>query len=65
MQTCYPELKAEDKAFPNTSYVARNIVCLPMFSELTDEQVKGVTGVIANIHEHAEEVKLALHREKR
>jgi len=65
MQTCYPELKAEDRAFPNTSYVARNIVCLPMFSELADEQVKGVIGAIANIHEHAEEVKLALQREKR
>ena len=65
MQTCYPELKAEDKALPNTSYVAKNIVCLPMFSELTDEQVKGVTSAITNIHEHAEEVKLVLHGERR
>lgn len=65
MQTCYPELKAEDKALPNTSYVAKNIVCLPIFSELTDEQIKGIINAITNIHGNAEEIKLALHRERR
>ena len=60
MQTCYPELRANDKAFPNTTYTARNIVCLPMFSDLTDEQVEGVAKAITKIHEHAEEIKLAL-----
>jgi len=62
MQTCYPELRANDKAFPNTAYIAKNIVCLPMFSELADEQVEEVVKAITNIHEHAEEIKLALHR---
>ncbi len=65
MQTCYPELRANDKAFPNTTYIAQNIVCLPMFSDLADEQVEGVIEAITKIHEHAEEIMYTLHREKR
>jgi len=64
-QTCYAELKVDDKALPNTSYIAKNIICLPMFSELTDEQVNGIVNAIADVHEYSEEIKRALHRGKR
>jgi len=60
MQNCYPELKAEESAFPNTTKIANNVLCLPMFSELTDEQVKGITEAIMKIHLHAPEINATL-----
>lgn len=62
MQNCYPELRADDKAFPNTSAIANNVLCLPMFSELTSEQVNGVVEAITRIQEHVKEIKVVLRR---
>lgn len=62
MQDCYPELKAEENAFPNTSEVSRNVLSLPMFSELTDQEVIGVVDAIARIQTHASEVHAALSK---
>lgn len=59
MQNCYPELKAGEKDFPNTTLIANNVLCLPMFSELTDEQVNMIIGAVTRIHNHAEEIKIA------
>jgi dTDP-4-amino-4,6-dideoxygalactose transaminase len=64
MQACYPELKAEDKTLPNTSYISKNVVCLPMFSDLTDEQVRRIIGAVSKIQKYAEEIRLELRREK-
>jgi len=57
MQKCYPELRADDDSFPNTSSIARNVLCLPMFSELTDEQVDGVIEAIVRIHNYAGKIR--------
>ena len=57
MQDCYPELKASKKDLPNTDLVANNILCLPIFSGLNDEQVSGIIDAIIRIHSHADEVK--------
>jgi len=59
MQKCYPELNEDDEAFPNTSYVAKNVLCLPMFSELNDEQVDAIVEAVSKIHQHAEAVQRA------
>ncbi|MGD8506147.1 MAG: DegT/DnrJ/EryC1/StrS family aminotransferase [Candidatus Bathyarchaeota archaeon] len=64
MQTCYPELRTNDTAFPKASYIARNIICLPMFSDMIEEQVEGVIRAFVNIHEYAEEIKFVLLGEK-
>jgi len=63
MQDCYPELKAEENVFPNTDKIANNVLCLPIFSELTDEKVNGITEAITKIHTHAREIKTELHRQ--
>lgn len=60
MQDCYPELKADENSFPNTGEIANNVLCLPMFSELTDEQVNGITEAVTRIRTHAREVKSEL-----
>jgi len=60
MQKCYPELNADDEAFPSTSYVSKNVLCLPMFSELVDEQVDGIVEAVSKIQRHAEEIKNAV-----
>lgn len=60
MQDCYPELKTKESAFPNTSKVSRNVLSLPMFSELTDEQVSEAVDAIAKIQAHANEVRKVL-----
>jgi len=61
MQDCYPELRAEESAYPNTSKIANNILCLPMFSELTGIQAKGITEAVKGIHEYAREINATLH----
>jgi dTDP-4-amino-4,6-dideoxygalactose transaminase len=64
MQDCYPELKTEENAFPNTSKVSRNVLSLPMFSELTDGQISGAVDAIARVQAHANEVRKALSRRR-
>ena len=56
MQKCYPELNVDDSVLPNTSYVSKNVLCLPMFSELVDEQVEGIVEAVSKIQQHAEEI---------
>lgn len=64
MQDCYPLLKAGDKAFPNTSSVARKVLCLPMFSELTDKHLDGIVQAISRIQDYASEVRHTLLEQK-
>lgn len=64
MQKCYPELNVDDSVLPNTSYVSRNVLCLPMFSELVEEQVEGIVEAVSKIQRHAEEIQGALHPQK-
>lgn len=59
MQNCYPELKAGEEDFPNTTLIANNVLCLPMFSDLTDEQINKIIKAITRIHKYAEEIKIA------
>jgi len=64
MQKCYPELNVDDSVLPNTSYVSRNVLCLPMFSELAEEQVEGILEAVSKVQRHAEEIQGALHPQK-
>ncbi len=65
MQQCYPELRAEENEFPGTTKVSNNVLCLPFFSELTNQEIEQVTDSIARIQRHAAEVQEAIgkHRE--
>jgi dTDP-4-amino-4,6-dideoxygalactose transaminase len=65
MQGCYPELRAESKTLPNTTIVSERVVCLPMFSDLADEQVRGIVDAIARIHEFTGEIRSVLRRKNR
>jgi len=65
MQSCYPELRAEGETLPNTTFVSERVVCLPMFSDLADEQVKRVVNAVTKIHEHAGEIKSEFRRKNR
>jgi dTDP-4-amino-4,6-dideoxygalactose transaminase len=62
MQDCYPELKASREDFPNTSLIAHTILCLPIFSRLTNEQVSRIIGAIIRIHNYADEIKYSMTR---
>ena len=42
---------------PNTDKIAANSLTLPMFSHMTEEQVKGVCQAIERLHAHREEVR--------
>ena len=64
MQKCYPELNADDEALPNTSYVAKNVLCLPMFSELSDEQVNRIVEAVSKIQQDAKAIQRVLQRQK-
>jgi len=57
MQKCYPELNVEDSALPNTSHVSKSVLCLPMFSELVDEQIRGIVEAVSRVQHHAEEIQ--------
>jgi len=60
MQKCYPELNADEGALPNTNYVSKNVLCLPMFSELVSEQIEGIAEAISKIQQHAKDIRDAL-----
>ena len=62
MQDCYPELKASKEDLPNTNLIAYNILCLPMFSSLTDEQVSRIIGAVIRVHNYADEIKCSMTR---
>jgi len=64
LQKCYPELHKDDSGLPNTSYVSRNVLCLPMFSELVDEQIEQIIEAVSNIQHHAEEIQGALRQQE-
>jgi len=64
MQKCYPELNTGDSALPNTSFVSTNVLCLPMFSELIEEQIMGIVEAVSKIQGHAEEIRSALQPQK-
>jgi len=59
LQKCYRELNVSDFDLPNTSYVSKNVLCLPMFSELVDEQIESIIETISKIHRHADEINSA------
>jgi dTDP-4-amino-4,6-dideoxygalactose transaminase len=65
MQGCYPELRAEGKTLPNTTFVSERVVCLPMFSDLANEQVRGIVDAIVKVHEFAGEIRSVLRRKNR
>jgi dTDP-4-amino-4,6-dideoxygalactose transaminase len=65
MQRCYPELNTKASDFPNTTEISSKVLCLPMFSELTNAQVDGVTQAIIKIHSNAKQVKTELHLKDR
>jgi dTDP-4-amino-4,6-dideoxygalactose transaminase len=46
MQKAYANLGHKAGDFPNSEYLASHCVSLPMFAELTDEQVNHVINVI-------------------
>jgi len=64
MQKCYPELNADDSTLPNTSYVAKNALCLPMFSELVNEQIEEIIEAVNKLQQYTEEIKGALQLQK-
>jgi dTDP-4-amino-4,6-dideoxygalactose transaminase len=46
LQKAYSNLGHQVGDFPNSEYLATHCISLPMFAELTDEQVKHVINVI-------------------
>jgi len=59
-QSCYPELQKEEKSLPNSNFVSRNVLCLPMFADLPDNHVRKIAETIHHIHDHAEEILIKL-----
>ncbi len=58
MQQCYPQLHRESKNLPNTNHVSERVLCLPMFSELLNEQVEGIVAAISRIQKYAKEIRV-------
>lgn len=49
-----------DGRLPVTERVSANVLCLPMFSHLTDDEVARVCRTVQNIYEHGDEVRRVL-----
>jgi len=64
MQDCYPELKASKEDLPNTNLISYNILCLPMFSELTNTQINAIVEAFTKIHSYATEIRDVMRRQK-
>jgi len=48
LQNAYANLKHQEGDFPNTEYLAKHCLSLPMFAELTDEEVDYVIHTVNN-----------------
>ena len=46
-QECFADLKNSDKEFPNSNMAAETSLALPIYPELTDEQIKYIVDTIA------------------
>ncbi len=46
-QECFSYLNCKDEEFPNSNYAAENSLALPIYPELTNEQIKYVVDTIA------------------
>ena len=46
-QECFSYLDSKDVDFPHSNYAAKNSIALPIYPELTDEQIKYVVDTIA------------------
>ena len=56
--TCYKNI-AND-VLPRTDYVSSHAMALPIFSDMREEEVKGVCNAIAGIYDRRQEVRIAL-----
>jgi dTDP-4-amino-4,6-dideoxygalactose transaminase len=50
LQPAYAELNLGRGAFPRTEVAAQRVLSLPMFAELTDEQIDRVVDALASLH---------------
>ena len=55
---CYPE--SVKMVLPRTEYVTSNIISLPVYNDMSDDEAEGITQCIRSIHEHARAVASAL-----
>ena len=53
------------RALPLTERLARSVVSLPLWSHMTDEQVRGIAGAVRRILAHAEEIAARTDRAQR
>jgi dTDP-4-amino-4,6-dideoxygalactose transaminase len=55
-QTAYCHF-ASGGSFPNTEWLSRQIICLPMWSHMSDEIALGICQAVQRIYEHAADVR--------
>jgi dTDP-4-amino-4,6-dideoxygalactose transaminase len=51
LQVAYSDLGYKKGAFPNAEYLATRILSLPMFAELTEDQIAHVSGLVRSFAE--------------
>ncbi|GAB4545749.1 MAG: DegT/DnrJ/EryC1/StrS family aminotransferase [Thermodesulfovibrionia bacterium] len=55
---CYSALpSAKRELLPNANMVSSRILCLPLYEEMTKEDVDKITDIILMIHRHSKEIK--------
>ncbi len=59
-QKAYAHLPAPDPPLPVTDRVAERVLCPPLWSHMTDEQIDRLAGAVGRICEHAPAVRVAL-----
>jgi len=52
--TCYKDMRNYN--LPNAEYLSQSVLCLPIFNEITDEEIDKVIEAIKRIKEHAGEI---------
>jgi len=53
--TCYKDMRNYN--LPNAEFLSQSVLCLPIFNEITDEEIDKVIEAVVNIHEHASEIR--------
>lgn len=58
--TAYRSYAPDESALPSTNWLCDRVLCLPIYSDMEDDRVDGISMAVRRIHDAADEVAAAL-----